>query len=365
MHSGTRALAAAIDTEARLELRSSLRPSCQVEDVKEAALPGEGRAVHGLGGARACRAAEDRRRRSATHTMRGSTIGGLILALASTVLVSLAYLREHGAAAALPPLTFRHPLRSVGLLISDRGWMIGFGMETGGFGLYAAALALAPLALVQSVAAGGVGVLAFATARLERRRLAGREVAGAAAAVAGLACLGVSLGGGDARDASGSIVEIGLWLGATAAAAVLVMAAGRGRLGHGLAAGIAGGLLFAAGDICTKLATDGGARSLFVIPLVIGYLGGTSLLQIGYQRGAALTVAGVATLLTNAIPIAAGTVVLGEPLPTGALGAVRAVAFAAVTIGAILLARPPGPPPLNLPSAPSRGTQPETARAPR
>jgi len=63
-------------------------------------------------------------------------------------------------------------------------------------------------------------------------------------------------------------------------------------------------------------------------------------LQLGFQRGGALATAGVATLLTNALPIAAGTVVLGEPVPSGAYGAVRIVAFAAVTIGAILLARP-------------------------
>jgi len=272
--------------------------------------------------------------------MHTTTVAGLGLALGSTVLISLAYLREHGAAAALPQLSLRRPLRSVGLLLSDRPWLVGFVMETGGFGLYAAALALAPLALVQSVAAGGVGVLAFATARFERRRLSGREIAGAVVAVAGLACLGVSLAGGDARDAHGAIIPIALWLGATAGAAVLVMATGRGLFQRGVADGIAGGLFFAAGDICTKLATEGGIRTLFVIPLILGYLLGTSLLQIGYQRGAALTVAGVATLLTNAIPIAAGTVVLGEPLPTGALGAVRALAFAAVTVGAILLARP-------------------------
>jgi hypothetical protein len=40
------------------------------------------------------------------------------------------------------------------------------------------------------------------------------------------------------------------------------------------------------------------------------------------------------------LPIAAGSVVLGEPVPSGALGALRILAFAAVTAGAILLARP-------------------------
>jgi hypothetical protein len=61
---------------------------------------------------------------------------------------------------------------------------------------------------------------------------------------------------------------------------------------------------------------------------------------LGYQKGGALTVAGLATLLTNALPIAAGTIVLGEVVPSGVFGAIRIVAFAAVTLGAILLAHP-------------------------
>jgi hypothetical protein len=74
--------------------------------------------------------------------------------------------------------------------------------------------------------------------------------------------------------------------------------------------------------------------------VVVGYSLGTAFLQLGYQKGGALTVAGLATLLTNALPIAAGSVVLGEPVPLGAFGAVRIVAFVAVTLGAILLAQP-------------------------
>src|SRR5437763_7371591 len=98
------------------------------------------------------------------------TVVGLILALASTTLTNVAYLREHDAAAALPVLSMRRPLHSARLLLDDRSWMLGFAMETGGFLLYAAALALASLALVQSVAAGGIGVLAFVSARVARRR---------------------------------------------------------------------------------------------------------------------------------------------------------------------------------------------------
>ena len=45
-------------------------------------------------------------------------------------------------------------------------------------------------------------------------------------------------------------------------------------------------------------------------------------------------------LCTNALPITAGTVVLHEPVPSGALGAVRVLAYVAVTAGAILLGAP-------------------------
>ena len=272
--------------------------------------------------------------------MHTQTIVGLVLALASTTLISLAYLRQHGAAADLPKLSFRHPLRSAKLLLTSRAWLLGFAMETCGFILYVAALALAELTLVQSVAAGGVGILAVASARMEHRRLTRREAIGSTLAVGGLVFLAISLIGGAESSSQPALGEIALWLGATAAAAILALAGRHSVLRGGVAYGVAGGLFFAAGDISTKLATAGGAWFLFVFPLIAGYLLGTSLLQIGYQSGAALTVAGIATLLTNALPIAAGTVLLREPLPTGVLGAIRILAFATVTAGAIVLARP-------------------------
>lgn len=272
--------------------------------------------------------------------MSSETAVGLLLAVASATLTNLAYLREHDAAAELPVLSMRRPLHSARLLLGDRSWLLGFAMESGGFLLYAAALALASLSLVQSIGAGGVGILALAGARRARRRLAPHEVAAVLLSVLGLVALAVSLAGGTAKGGRGEIAPILLWLGATAVVAVVLVAAGRGRYGAAVANGVAGGLFFSIGDISTKLTTQGGARVAFVGLLVVGYALGTSLLQIGYQAGGAFTVAGLATLVTNALPIAAGTVILDEPLPRGALGGVRALAFVAVVAGAVLLARP-------------------------
>ena len=280
-----------------------------------------------------------------------ATAIALVLALASTTVVSLAYLREHAAVGPLPALSLRRPLQSLRLLLASRDWLVGFAMETGGFAMYVVALALAPLALVQSVAAGGIGILAVASARLAHRRLTRRESLGAAVSVGGLLFLSLSLIGGGEHSTPGSLVQIGVWLGGTCAAAALVLTVGRRFFGAAAADGIAGGLLFSCGDIATKIATNGGTRAAFAVVAILGYVLGTSLLQIGYQRGAALTIAGIATLLTNALPIAAGPVLLDEALPGGVLGLLRILAFATVIAGAALLARPetraparPGPP---------------------
>ncbi len=263
---------------------------------------------------------------------------GLILAAISTTLTNVAYSREHDAAAALPALSPRRPLQSLKLLVSDRSWMSGFAMESSGFASYAAALALAPLAVVQSIGAGGIGVLAYVTARVSGRRLGRLQRIGVWLSALGLVLLGVSLLQSSDGGGRGSTAAILAWLGGTAALALVVLHIGRRRGGTGVAHGVAGGLLFSIGDFSTKLVTQGGAHFAFLVTLAIGYTAGTSLLQLGYQRGSALTVAGLATLATNALPILAGTIVLGEPVPSGGLGAARVLAFAAVVAGAVLLA---------------------------
>jgi hypothetical protein len=264
----------------------------------------------------------------------------IVLEAVSATLANLAYLREHDAAAALPCLSLRRPLDSLRLLLTDRSWLSGFAMETGGFVFYAAALALAPIALVQSIGAGGIGVLAYLSARARGRRLRRRELAGVGLSIIGLLALGVSLAKGTGSGGHGSITAILGLLAATGALALVALWIGRGTRRVAVSEGIAGGLLFSIGDVSTKLATQGGPRFAFVATLIIGYTLGTSLLQLGYQRGGALTVAGLATLLTTALPIAAGTIVLGEAVPAGVFGALRILAFAAVTAGAILLATP-------------------------
>src|SRR4051812_50067119 len=126
----------------------------------------------------------------------------------------------------------RRPLQSARALLTDRSWLLGFAMESVGFLLYVAALRLASLALVQSVAAGGIGVLAYVSSRFAGRRLSPPERRGVLLSVFGLAALAVSLLGGSGQGGTGSTAAILVWLGAPAAAAV-----GGGERGRGAAGG--------------------------------------------------------------------------------------------------------------------------------
>jgi hypothetical protein len=265
---------------------------------------------------------------------------GLVLALLSAVAVNWAYAREHDAAAAMPPFSPRRPVRFVSLLLGDRRWLTGFATETAGWLVYVAALRLAPLSLVQAVCASGIATLAFATAHGHPSLLARHEQIAVLVAVAGLVLLALSLVDTHQADRPPGWTPVLLWLGCSAAAALLLARLGIG-LARGPALGLAAGLLFAAGDISAKLVVNGGIWFVAAVSLVVCYALGTSVLQGAFQHGDALTGAGLATLATNAVPIAAGFVVFGEQLPGGAKGTIQLAAFASLVASAALLARRP------------------------
>jgi hypothetical protein len=210
----------------------------------------------------------------------------IALALALTIIsacgLNLGYLLQHQVASSLPPLSLRRPLASLRSLLVERRWLLGFGIQAGGFVLYVVALALAPLSLVQATAAGGIGILAIMVSRITHVPLTRLEQVGAAVSVVGLALLGLSLFSTHGEGSGATYAWVGVWLAASAAGAVL----------------------------CVTL----------------------------LARAIGRATAGLSTLLTNALPIAAGMVLFYEPLPSALIGGVRIAAFAAVVAGAVLLA---------------------------
>ena len=264
---------------------------------------------------------------------------GLCLALVSALAVNWAYSKEHDAAAVLPPLTVRRPLRSLGLLLGSRSWLIGFGTETAGWLVYVAALALAPLSLVQAVSASGIAVLAFLGVHGDLSRLSIRERLAVGIALLGLVLLALSLVGAKPASHAPHGVGVVVWLAAAAGIAITLTAVSI-PLSRAAALGLAAGLFFSDGDIAAKLVSFGGIWLVALVPLVACYAAGTSVLQAAFQHGSALTAAGIATLVTNAVPIAAGFVLFDEALPRGARGALQIAAFASIVASAGLLGSP-------------------------
>jgi hypothetical protein len=295
---------------------------------------------------------------------------GLVLAAASSAALNWGFFAQHEAAVNVPSLSLRRPFRSLWSLLSNFHWMAGFAVGIGGWALYITALVLAPLSLVQATSAGGIGLLAFLVSRSRRAApskpsggegvaletgmaLEASERAGVGLAFTGLLLLGVSVWGSPATTGRGGVGPVAAWVAASGCVAAAALGPGRRLLAAGSGHGIAAGLLYGAGDVATKAAVGGGTRLVFV-PVVAACHGAAFVvLQLGFQRGDALATAGLSTLLTDALPIAAGFVLFQETLPPGAQGIVRIVAFVAVVAAAAILARRP------------RGSVPEMARAQR
>jgi hypothetical protein len=273
---------------------------------------------------------------------------GLLLALASTAALNWGFFTQHGAAEAMPPLSARRPISSLRLLASSRRWLAGFLVGLSGWALYIAALKLAPLSLVQAVSAGGLGLLALLQWRSSGRVVEWRAVV---VAVGGLVLLAVSLAAGTTAGTAPKAGSIVLWLAVLAVLAAAAAASARLGVPAAAALGAAAGILYATGDVATKEAVV--TAGVLLVPVVLAAHGLAFVsLQLGFQRGGVLVTVGLATLLTNALPIAAGTALFHESLPAGAAGGLRIAAFALVTLGAAMLARPPATRPVP-PRAPS------------
>ena len=263
---------------------------------------------------------------------------GLCLAIASACALNWGFFVQHGVASSLPPLQLRHPLRALRALFGNLRWLLGYLVGIGGWGLYIAALALAPLSIVQAASGGGIGVLAFLVYRARRKRLPFRDASGVVAAMIGLVLLGASLIHNPSSPRSVAASGVYVWI-AVSLGFVGVLVARGARAGAAL--GAAAGILYATGDIATKAAFSTSYGVEFVVVLLICHGLGFVALQRGFQVGGALQTAGISTMLTNSLPILAGIVVFREGLP-GVLGVVRAASFVLVLGAAVVLARAPG-----------------------
>jgi drug/metabolite transporter (DMT)-like permease len=276
---------------------------------------------------------------------------GILLALACAFTTNLAFLYKHRGACAAPAVQVSHPLRSARALFASRWFTVGMLIALGAWGAHVAALALAPMSIVQAVLAGGVVMLAVMAERLFGFRVGPRQWLGLGLTALGLMLLGVTLPAIHSAHSSFSLPGMIAFEGAfVVVGALLIM--GR-RIGapdhhHGVMLGAAAGFLFGVSDVAIKAITGlvgsgllGALLSPWTAVALAASVAAFYASAKGLQDGEAVPVIALTGVAANVSGIAGGIVVFGDPLPGTAFGMVlQAVAFLLVIVAAALTPAP-------------------------
>jgi drug/metabolite transporter (DMT)-like permease len=276
---------------------------------------------------------------------------GLLLALVCAFATNLAFLWKHRGAVAAPDVDIRHPLGSAAALFRSKWWAIGFGVALVAWILHVAALALAPISLVQAVISGGLVFLAVLADRWFGFELGRREWLGVGLTALGLAFLGLTVEtGSTASHSSYSISGMIAFEGAMILIGTLLLLSHRVeriRHRHGVLLGAAAGILFGVSDVSIKALTGTVPGDLITIlspwtavaiaASIAAFYSSARALQVGEG----VSTIAITTVSANVSAILGGILVFGDPLGNDAYAiTARACAFALVIVAAGLTPAP-------------------------
>ena len=276
---------------------------------------------------------------------------GILLALLCALITNLGFLLKHKGACAAPDVDFRRPFRSAIGLWKSRWFAIGMLVAAGAFALHVAALALAPLSLVQAVLSGGLVFLTVLADRVFGFKLGMRQWAGVAMTALGLALLAVTLPhGGDPHAGYSVAGMIAFEAGLLALGTLLVFShkLGAPHQHHGVLLGAAAGILFGVSDVAIKALTGGvgsegalGLMSPWLLTCILASVMAFYASARGHQQGEAVAVITVTSAAANISAISGGIIVFGDPMPSDPLGiVVQMAAFVLVIVAAALTPAP-------------------------
>jgi drug/metabolite transporter (DMT)-like permease len=269
---------------------------------------------------------------------------GLICALLTALGSIIGFFLKQKGAVQAPPVEWRRPLYSFIALFRSTWFVIGCVVATTSWGFHVAALALAPISVVQAVIAGGLVLVTVLADRVFGHSVTRREWIGVGLTAAGLAFLALTLEGtvDEAHSDYGDVTLLVTLVASTAAA--LVLAA---RSGSGPALAVSAGLLWGGSDIAIKAASDHTdlGFGLLVHPLafviLILSLVGLLVSARSLQLGPVVPVIALTSASANVLTIASGPTVFGEPLPEEPLALLVRLAAFALVITAAAMTPPP------------------------
>ncbi|MBA2546670.1 MAG: hypothetical protein H0V15_07300 [Solirubrobacterales bacterium] len=279
---------------------------------------------------------------------------GIGLALACALMSNVALLCKHRGATRAPDVRFTRPVQSAKALFSSRWWTIGFAIAFVAWGLHVAALAMAPLSLVQSVIAGGIALLAVPARHWFGIRLGWRELVGLGLSASGLAFLALTATENVTSDSNYSVSAMAAFEGgAIVIGLALLLSATRDRARRhgGLLLAAAAGVMLGVSDVALKALADAVPADFLAIvspwtavaavAAVLSFFALARSLQIGDAIGVIV----VSSVAANAGAIVGGVLVFGDPMGSDALAiAARSAAFAAVIAAAALIPATPQQP---------------------
>ena len=282
---------------------------------------------------------------------------GLVFALCTALGSVVGFFLKYKGAVVAPPVEWRRPVHSTVELFKSPIYTLGCVVATSSWGFHVAALALAPISVVQSVIAGGLVLVTVVADRFFGQHVSRREWIGVGLTAAGLAFLAATLEGttDSAHADYDGYVLFAVLLVTTCGAVVLAIR----NQASGPALAVSAGLLWAGSDITIKAIsnhTDMGVLVIFhpfAYVILIWSLVGLLVSAKSLQLGPAVPVIAITSATANIITIAAGPTIFREPLPedTGTL-LVRLAAFGLVIVAAAMTP-PPGSEPERTGEAPA------------
>jgi drug/metabolite transporter (DMT)-like permease len=222
-------------------------------------------------------------------------------------------------------------------------------VATGAWFFHVAALAFAPLSIVQAVLSTGVVILAVLAERMFGFEVGRRQWLGVAMTALGLLLLVLTLPAHPGAHSAYSVAGMLSFEGGMVAIGALLISGpsiGAPDHHHGVMLGGAAGVLFGVSDVAIKALTGlGGAAEVLTSP----WLAFTVLASIvafyasarGLQDGEAVPVIAATSTAANISTILGGIIVFGDPIPRDAVGvAVQALAFILVIVAALVTPPP-------------------------
>jgi drug/metabolite transporter (DMT)-like permease len=283
-----------------------------------------------------------------------STFFAIICAVVASLAFNYAMYAQKKAVGDLPEVKLQLSWSVIKAFLSNGTWLASMLVILFGSALYAYALTVAPISIVQPIMASGVALLAYLAVKNLGEKPRRIDLVAIGLSILGVILIGVSLAEGLPKDVKHSADSLWLFTAVVVAVSIVIpLAMSRSsdsRKATGL--GIACGLLYGTSAVFAKLLLVDWSNqwahkgilvlfvSVFLIAWAVTLVPAFIILQAALQKGMAIVVVPLMASLSQLVPILIGMVALHEPFPKSpALAAVRIFAFALILVATVILSR--------------------------